>query len=131
MSYAHRRKRKDRHAPSTPRHAHQAPKTPLWRKISRVLRMIAACVTCAMGFIPPAMDAHGETVTQPAPEILTRTSVEHPVSYSPVLTWTNEANAVSYQLEFFQSAVKDLDPQAEDARAVFRTSDVFENAVQP
>ncbi|MBR5908351.1 MAG: GDSL family lipase [Schwartzia sp.] len=75
------------------------------------------------------MDAHGETVTQPAPEILTRSSAEHPVSYSPVLTWTNEANAVSYQLEFFPSAVRGLDPQAEDSRAVFRTSKVYENAV--
>ena len=128
MSRVYRRKRKARHAQSNPRHA-QAQSTPLWRKISRGLRMIAACAVCALGFTPPAMDAQGATVTQPAPEILTRTSVEHPVSYSPVLTWTNEANAVAYQLEFFPSAVKDLDPQAEDARAVFRTSDVYENAV--
>ena len=128
MSGARRRKRKARHAQSKPRHA-QAQSAPLWRKISRGLRMIAACVTCALGFTPPAMDAQGATVTQPAPEILTRTSAEHPVSYAPLLTWTKEANAVAYQLEFFPSAVKGLDPQAEDARAVFRTSEVFENAV--
>ena len=91
--------------------------------------MIAACAACALGFTPPAMDAHGGTVTQPAPEILTRTSAQAPVSYSPVLTWTKESNAVAYQLEFFPTAVAGLDPQETDKRAIFRTSEVFENAV--
>ena len=115
---------------SRPRHAlKQIKKTPLWRKISRVFRMLAACAACAFGFTPPAMDAHGGTVTQPAPEILTRTSVQAPVSYSPILTWTKESNAVAYQLEFFPTAVAGLDPQETDKRAIFRTSDVYENAV--
>lgn len=126
MSAARRRKRKARHAQSEPKHARPLP---LWRKISRCFRVLAACAACALGFTPPSMDAHGETVTQPAPEILTRTSAKHPVSYSPVLTWTKEANAVAYQLEFFPSAVSKLDPQETDARAVFRTSEVFENSV--
>ncbi len=73
----------------------------------------------------PSMDAHGGAVTQPAPEILTRTSAEHPVSYSPVLEWTKEPNSVSYQLEFFSSAVAGLDPREEDERALFRTSQIF------
>ena len=121
-----RRKRKARHAQTKPRHVQGMP---LWRKISRGLRMIAACVACTLGLAPPSMDAHGGTVTQPAPEILTRTSAKNPVSYAPVLTWTKESNAVAYQLEFFPSAVRNLDPQQEDTRAVFRTSEVFENTV--
>ena len=128
MSGSKRRRRKARHAQNKPKHTLEQ-STPLWRKISRGLRMIAACVACALGFTPPAMDARGGTVTQPAPEILTRTSMEHPVSYSPVLAWTKESNAVAYQLEFFTSAVSKLDPQEPDERAVFRTSNVFENAV--
>ncbi len=103
--------------------------TPLWRKISRGLRIIASFAACALSLAPPSMDAHGATVTQPAPEILTRTSAQAPVSYSPILAWTKESNAVAYQLEFFPTAVSGLDPQAEDARAIFRTSEVFENAV--
>ncbi len=91
--------------------------------------MIAACVACALGFTPPSMDAQGGTLTQPAPEILTRTSREKPVSYAPVLTWTKESNAVAYELEFFSKSISKLDPQETDARAVFRTSDVYENAV--
>ena len=102
---------------------------PLWRRVSRKLRVLSAIAACALGFAPPSMDAHGGTVTQPAPEILTRTSAQNPVSYSPVLSWTKESNAVAYELEFFPTAVADLDPQAEDARAIFRTSQVFENAV--
>ncbi len=91
--------------------------------------MIAACAVCALGFTPPAMDAQGGTLTQPAPEILTRTSREKPVSYAPLLTWTKESNAVAYELEFFSKSISRLDPQETDARAVFRTSDVYENAV--
>ena len=91
--------------------------------------MIAACAVCALGFTPPAMDAQGGTLTQPAPEILTRTSREKPVSYAPLLTWTKESNAVAYELEFFSKSISRLDPQEPDARAVFRTSDVYENAV--
>ena len=113
-----------------PRHAaSQKGSLPLWRKISRALRVLASCAACALGLAPPSMDAHGATVTQPAPEILTRTSAQAPVSYSPILTWTKESNAVAYQLEFFPTAVSGLDPQTEDARAIFRTSDVYENAV--
>ena len=115
-----------RHLRRAARHARPLP---LWRKISRALRVLAACATCALGFAPPAMDAQGATLTQPAPEILTRTSMEHPVSYSPMLAWTKESNAVAYQLEFFSSPVSKLDPQTTDERAVFRTSAVFENAV--
>ena len=99
-----------------PQHsASQKGSLPLWRKISRALRVLASCAACALGLAPPSMDAHGATVTQPAPEILTRTSAQAPVSYSPILTWTKESNAVAYQLEFFSTAVKGLDPQAEDA----------------
>ena len=113
-----------------PKHAvSQKGSLPLWRKISRALRVLASCAACALGLAPPSMDAHGATVTQPAPEILTRTSAQAPVSYSPILTWTKESNAVAYQLEFFPTAVSGLDPQTEDARAIFRTSDVYENAV--
>ena len=116
----------ERYRRHSPRHTQS---TPLWRKISRALRAIAAFAVCALGFAPPSMDAQGGTLTQPAPEILTRTSKEKPVSCSPVLSWTKESNAVAYELEIFSSAVPDLDPQEADARAVFRTSKVFENAV--
>ena len=102
---------------------------PLWRRVSRKLRVLSAVAVCALGFAPPSMDAHGGSVTQPAPEILTRTSAQDPVSYSPILSWTKESDAVAYQLEFFPTAVAGLDPQAEDARAIFRTSEVYENEV--
>ena len=115
-----------RHLKRDARHAQQLP---LWRKVSRGLRVLSAFAACALGLAPPSMDAHGGTVTQPAPDILTRTSANAPVSYSPILTWTKESDAVAYQLEFFSTAVKGLDPQAEDARAIFRTSEVYENAV--
>ena len=63
------------------RAARKLQQTPLWRKISRLFRVLASFAACALGLAPPSMDAHGATVTQPAPEILTRTSAQAPVSY--------------------------------------------------
>ncbi len=106
--------------------------SPSWltgQRLKQALGLFPILAAFLFSFPSPAAQAQDGQLSRPAPEILTRTSEEAPVSCSPVLLWTKEADAVAYEIEFFVFPVKEPDPEHTDPRAIFRTSEVYENAV--
>lgn len=82
--------------------------------------MIAAPFPAQAAFFP-----------QPAPTGLTQTSEESPLSFSPILRWDKNFEAIAYEMEIFQQYPTDCDPDDTDNRAVFRTPYIFMNAYNP
>ncbi|MCR5758431.1 MAG: GDSL family lipase [Selenomonas sp.] len=62
---------------------------------------------------------------------LTKTSKHHPVSYSPILEWEKDVQAVFYEVEFFSSVPFFLDDNSESTAAIYRTRRVYQNRYNP
>ena len=54
-----------------------------------------------------------------------------PLSFSPVLSWQKDINAVAYEIEFFDQKIDDLDPSTASSRAIFHSKEVYSNAYNP
>jgi lysophospholipase L1-like esterase len=67
----------------------------------------------------------------PAGDKMLKTSQHAPVSYSPVLEWEKDVNAVFYEVEFFTSLPFFLDAESESTAAVYRTRRVYQNRYNP
>ena len=63
--------------------------------------------------------------------VLTETSVLHPVSFSPVLTWEKNVNATHYEIEFFREPPAACYPDAASAEAVWRSDEIYANSYNP
>ena len=61
----------------------------------------------------------------------TVTSKQNPVSYSPVLEWEKDENAVFYEVEFFSSVPFFLDENCESTSAIHRSRRVYQNRYNP
>lgn len=90
-----------------------------------ILKRAASVVVAAVIFSSPSTDVSGSFLTQPAPRALTVTSPTSPASLSPVLRWSEEPDAVAYEVELFTENLGTLDPSESDGRAVYRTSEVY------
>ncbi|SDP69889.1 SGNH/GDSL hydrolase family protein [Selenomonas ruminantium] len=59
-------------------------------------------------------------------------TTEHtPVSYSPILEWEKDTDAVFYEVEFFASVPFFLDANSESTSAIYRTRRVYQNRYNP
>lgn len=58
-------------------------------------------------------------------------SAKNPVSYSPVLEWEKDTNAVFYEVEFFSSVPFFLDDESESPAAIYRDRRVYQNRFNP
>ena len=67
-------------------------------------------------------------VLTPPPAGLSATTAETPLSYSPILTWNTDDEAVMYEIEFFTERPAHLSPAKNSEAAVFRTRSVYQNA---
>ena len=63
----------------------------------------------------------------PPPDRLTSCPPEAPLSCSPVLSWSKDLNAVSYEIEIFSFPPENLNPQKQSEKATFRTTAVYSN----
>lgn len=57
----------------------------------------AASFICCIIFL--ALSAQASRLSSPAPSCLTHATIDEPLSLSPILTWTKDINAVSYEIE--------------------------------
>ena len=113
---------------STPRHLRRARHAQSF-SFGGVLRSLTAISCICYILATPARDVYSSVITQPAPQILTQTSADTPVSLAPLLSWMLEADAISYEIEFFSDAMTNLNPQEVDKRAIFRTREVYTNEI--
>ena len=72
-------------------------------------------------------EASSQLLTPP-PAGLNATTAETPLSYSPILTWNTDDEAVMYEIEFFTERPAHLSPAKNSEAAVFRTRSVYQNA---
>ena len=77
----------------------------------------------------PAKETEGLPLTQSPPTGLTRSSQEAPLSISPLLTWEADLSAVAYEMELFRVRPENSKADAPDERAIFRTSEIYTNAL--
>ena len=96
----------------------------------RLIRHKAAGLALlALFFAAPGQETCGVSITQPPPRDLTVSSPEAPLSLSPLLSWKPDFYAVAYEIEIFDALPRALAPEASDDRAVFRTSEIYTNAI--
>lgn len=96
----------------------------LLRLRHRVLGLSLLCLLLAV----PARETQGVHLTQPPPCGLTCSSAEAPLSSAPLLDWLPDLSAVSYEIEVFRERPENIDADAPDERAVFRTAEIYTNA---
>lgn len=81
-------------------------------------------------FAVPAQDTHGVRLTQPPPYGLTPSSLQSPLPLAPLLRWAADLSAVAYEMEIFRERPKTIAADAPDDRAIFRTTEIYTNALQ-
>ena len=79
----------------------------------------------------PSSPADEDGKMAPAPSGLTETTEKEPLSFSPVIAWNKDVDAVVYELEFFRQYPAELDPSEISDAAVFRTREVYTNEYNP
>ena len=92
--------------------------------------VLAIAVVCMTLFLL-SKEEGGSALAEPAPQNLTESSREKPLSYSPVLSWSKNPEAVYYEIEFLDHRPLLLSDTQEAEDAVFRSSEVFQNHYNP
>lgn len=77
--------------------------------------------------LTPRHEASSHLLTPP-PAGLSMTTPETPLSYSPILTWDTDDEAVMYEIEFFTKKPGHLSPAKNSDESVFRTRSIYQNA---
>lgn len=93
-----------------------------------VLMGVLLCITALV--MLPKEEAPSALIT-PAPAGLTITTREEPVSFSPVLSWDKDSDAVYYELEFFSEKPADLCDTEDSSESIYRTTQVYQNHYNP
>ena len=96
---------------------------------SFMLAALVAGMVCMGGSYAAAAD----TAAAVKPTGLTQTTPDKPLSFSPILSWSKDIEAVSYEIEFFaaQPAAADLPPDQDSPQAIYRTNKVYMNQYNP
>ena len=105
-----------------------------WWRQRRTYIVIIALTTCIIGGTMGGIlfyQAQLKANVIPAGDKMLKTSQHAPVSYSPVLEWEKDVNAVFYEVEFFTSLPFFLDAESESTAAVYRTRRVYQNRYNP
>ncbi|WP_318254487.1 GDSL-type esterase/lipase family protein [Selenomonas sp. GACV-9] len=75
-------------------------------------------------------EAHSGLLLSPPGE-LTASTQEEPLSYSPVLSWSKDTEAVYYEIEFFTAKPLMLSSTSDSDDAIFRSYAIFQNHYNP
>ena len=106
-----------------------------WLRRRRTYLLIIVLTVCiiggAMGGIIFYQAQKKASAVQASESKLMETSVHDPVSFSPILEWEKDINAVFYEVEFFSSVPFFLDANSESAAAIYRTRRVYQNHYNP
>ena len=105
-----------------------------WWRQRRTYIVIIVLTICTIGGVMGGIlfyQAQSRGNTIPAEDKLMKTNQHTPVSYSPVLEWEKDINAVFYEVEFFTSLPFFLDAESESTAAVYRTRRVYQNRYNP
>ncbi len=105
-----------------------------WWRQRRTYIVIIALTICVIGGTMGGIlfyQAQLKANAIPAGDKMLKTSQHAPVSYSPVLEWEKDVNAVFYEVEFFTSLPFFLDAESESTAAVYRTRRVYQNRYNP
>ena len=78
----------------------------------------------------PRQEASSRLLTPP-PAGLSTTTAATPVSFSPILTWDSDEEAVSYEMEIFDHCPEHLSEAKESPEAIFRTRAIYQNRYNP
>lgn len=70
-------------------------------------------------------------LAEPAPYQLTHTTIQEPLSYSPILYWHKNTSAVAYEIEFFAQYPTNIKPDESSTEAVFHTTSIYTNYYNP
>ena len=62
---------------------------------------------------------------------ITETSMLHPLSFSPILSWEKNVNATHYEIEFFREQPAICYPDTASSEAVWRSDDVYASSYNP
>ncbi len=62
---------------------------------------------------------------------LSETSEKEPLSFSPVLSWDKDVEAVVYEIEFFGDYPQNLNPLQPSPAAIFRSREIYTNQYNP
>ena len=102
-----------------------------WRTYILIIALTVGIIGGAMGGILFYQAQLRENEVPEKTAGLMQTNQHHPVSYSPVLEWTKDVNAVFYEVEFFSSVPFFLDAESESAAAIYRNRRVYQNRFNP
>lgn len=86
---------------------------------------LAAAAACLSFFLP--LSALAARLTSPAPQALTQSTSDEPLSLSPVLSWTKDINAVSYELELSADLSYRFSDRKPCKNALFSSKFVYHN----
>ena len=106
-----------------------------WWRQRRTYFIIIALTVCVIGGAMGGIlfyqsQLRGKEVPD-AESKLMKTNQHNPVSYSPVLEWAKDINAVFYEVEFFSEVPFFLDAESESSAAIYRTRRVYQNRYNP
>ncbi|SFI19506.1 Lysophospholipase L1 [Selenomonas ruminantium] len=92
------------------------------------LTMVVVSLSCFLLMVQH--EAHSGLLLSP-PSELTASSREDPLSYSPMLSWSKDTEAVYYEVEFFASKPLLLSATSDSEAAIFRSYAIFQNHYNP
>ncbi|MBQ9364938.1 MAG: GDSL family lipase [Schwartzia sp.] len=96
-------------------------------RLARLSKKIALLLAASMIACAPSTETKGLPLTEDAPDMLTVTTKDSPLSLSPVIKWRKNVNAVSYELELFDEKPSNLDSLAPADTAIFTTKNIYSN----
>ena len=105
-----------------------------WRQRRTYIIFIALTICIIGGAMGGILFYQAQLRAKEVPEAearLMKTSQHSPVSYSPILEWAKDINAVFYEVEFFSSVPFFLDAESESTAAIYRTRRVYQNRYNP
>lgn len=91
---------------------------------------ICAVLLCLLIVLYPQKNSPSDLAAAPPIELTTSTQAQ-PLSYSPVLSWSKDTNAVYYEVEFFAGIPDELSDTEDSDAAIYRTTQVFQNHYNP
>lgn len=101
-----------------------------YRKHLAAALMLMALLAAGLLVMMPKEEAPSTLVT-PAPVGLTVTTEDQPASFSPVLSWKKDADAVYYEMEFFAEKPDDISDTQVSSEAIYHTAEIFQNHYNP
>ncbi len=71
------------------------------------------------------------SLNEPAPTELTTSSAAEPLAFSPLLSWSKNVQAVSYEIEFFDHEPENIPHNEISEESIFHTTQVYNNKYNP